>query len=366
MATGAAKSSGGAALATDTPAALGTAAAGSASTASKSDHVHDMPALDTLDAPTDIATHNASTTAHGFAPKATAPAAGLLSVLAIGNGATVRSDTAIFDTTNPADLGVAAPGTALVAARRDHVHATPAMDINGLTNGTSVDPMIDRMPLYDGSAAGNRDVTPAIWWQKAAPVVDFRPMLTTAPYGWAFTGSPTLQAATSTTFSGLATVVGSGESIYLVDRAAILFGGCKWHLRMAFRTTADVTGDTSYWGFGDEATGVGVPVDGAFFRWLSGGTNIKAVTIANSVETGSSTDTGVPLAANTNYVMSIDINAAANSAVFTINDSVVATNTTNIPSGAGRFTSLMLGSSQGQCPIIIYRVTLWADDVLIG
>lgn len=82
----------------------------------------DAIALDTLAAPTDVTTLNASTTAHGLAPKATAPAAGLLSVLGIGNGETVRSDKAIFDTTNPANLGTAGPGTALVAARRDHIH----------------------------------------------------------------------------------------------------------------------------------------------------------------------------------------------------------------------------------------------------
>lgn len=82
---------------------------------------------------TDVTTNDASTTKHGFAPKATAPAAGLLSVLAIGNGATVRSDTAIFDTTAPAALGTAAAGTALVAARRDHVHAFPRPTIQNTT-----------------------------------------------------------------------------------------------------------------------------------------------------------------------------------------------------------------------------------------
>jgi len=83
---------------------------------------------------TDVSTGNASTTAHGFAPKATAPASGLRSVLAIDNGETVRSDKALFDATNPAALGTASPGSAMTAARRDHVHALPA----GLvTNGDS-------------------------------------------------------------------------------------------------------------------------------------------------------------------------------------------------------------------------------------
>ena len=82
--------------------------------------------LDELAAPTDVTTLNASTSAHGLAPKATAPAAGLLNLLGIGNGETVYSNKAIFDTTNPAALGTAGPGTSLVAARRDHVHAMPS------------------------------------------------------------------------------------------------------------------------------------------------------------------------------------------------------------------------------------------------
>lgn len=77
---------------------------------------------------TDVATGNASTTAHGFSPKATAPAAGIINVLAIANGETVRSDKALLDDTNPAALGTAGPGTAVIAARRDHVHTLPKID----------------------------------------------------------------------------------------------------------------------------------------------------------------------------------------------------------------------------------------------
>ena len=84
--------------------------------------------LDELAAPTDVTTLDASTTLHGLAPKAVAPAAGLLSALGIGNGETAFTNKPLFDTTNPAALGTAAPGTQLVAARRDHVHANPAID----------------------------------------------------------------------------------------------------------------------------------------------------------------------------------------------------------------------------------------------
>jgi len=85
---------------------------------------------------TDITTGNASTTSHGYAPRATAPSSGLLSVLAIGNTETVYSNKALFDTTNPAALGTVGPGTQLIAARRDHVHAMPsASDVGALSTG---------------------------------------------------------------------------------------------------------------------------------------------------------------------------------------------------------------------------------------
>jgi len=84
--------------------------------------------LDDLAAPDDNTDLNASTSAHGLVVKATAPASGLLSAVGIGNGETAYSMKPLFDTTNPAALGTAAPGTALVAARRDHVHTLPAID----------------------------------------------------------------------------------------------------------------------------------------------------------------------------------------------------------------------------------------------
>jgi hypothetical protein len=52
-----------------TPAALGTAARGTGTHAARNDHVHALPALDTLNAPTDITTLNATTSLHGLLPK---------------------------------------------------------------------------------------------------------------------------------------------------------------------------------------------------------------------------------------------------------------------------------------------------------
>jgi len=78
--------------------------------------------LDELAAPTDITTLNATTSLHGLLLKATAPAAGLLNFVGIGNGETVYSNKPLFDTTDPAMNGTAAPGTQVIAARSDHVH----------------------------------------------------------------------------------------------------------------------------------------------------------------------------------------------------------------------------------------------------
>lgn len=80
---------------------------------------------------------DASTSAHGFAPKATAPAAGELNVLGIANGETVISCKDLFNTTNPAATGTASSGTSTQAARSDHVHAAPTYSTLIGGNGAS-------------------------------------------------------------------------------------------------------------------------------------------------------------------------------------------------------------------------------------
>jgi hypothetical protein len=70
----------------------------------------------------DNTTNNASTSAHGFVVKATAPAANLLNVVGIANGETAYTNKALFDATVPPAVGTGAAGTSLSAAHRDHVH----------------------------------------------------------------------------------------------------------------------------------------------------------------------------------------------------------------------------------------------------
>jgi hypothetical protein len=81
--------------------------------------------IDDLTAGDDNTDLNATTDKHGLVVKPVAPAANVLSVVAIANGEAAYTCKALFDGTNPAALGVAAPGTSLLAAHRDHVHAAP-------------------------------------------------------------------------------------------------------------------------------------------------------------------------------------------------------------------------------------------------
>jgi hypothetical protein len=115
------------------PADLGTAAPGSAMAAARRDHVHAKATEATLTL-ADNTTNDASTTMHGFVPKLTAPASGLLNVYGIGNGETALTAKAIFDTTNPANLGTVSPGTQVIAARRDHVHEISNLQTDGMVN----------------------------------------------------------------------------------------------------------------------------------------------------------------------------------------------------------------------------------------
>lgn len=83
------------------------------------------------------------------------------------------------------------------------------------------------------------------------------------------------------------------------------------------------------------------PSDGVFFRYqhTENSGRWTAVCRSNSVETGSAVDTGVAAAGGTAWqALEIDVNAAATEARFHIDGVLVATITSNIPSGVGRDT----------------------------
>ena len=119
-----------------------------------------------------------------------------------------------------------------------------------------------------------------------------------------------------------------------------LDNGGKWKLEISILTpalVADVTNTyTMRVGFLDSVSVEST--DGVFFRYsyLVNGAKWQFVTRANSVET--ITDTGVLFAAATAYKMNIEVQPDGLKAFASINGSLVASSTTNIPVGAGRET----------------------------
>jgi hypothetical protein len=80
-------------------------------------------------ATTDVTTNDASTTKHGWQPKATAPAANQLAVVGIANGETVTTYKVIIGSTTPTTQAFgdsASHGVSLEAAPIDHKHGMPS------------------------------------------------------------------------------------------------------------------------------------------------------------------------------------------------------------------------------------------------
>jgi hypothetical protein len=132
----------GASLSDATPSPLGTAAAGSSSLASRSDHVHLLPTISytaLTNVPATFApaahTQNASTITD-FAAEAAKygpvtsvnGATGAITIATGGTAGATMSDG------TPSPLGTASPGTSVLASRSDHVHALPTISYTALTN----------------------------------------------------------------------------------------------------------------------------------------------------------------------------------------------------------------------------------------
>jgi hypothetical protein len=88
-------------------------------------------------------------------------------------------------------------------------------------------------------------------------------------------------------------------------------------------------------GFQDTATG-GVSTDGAYFEYLqTTSANWRFVTANNSTRTTTEGSSPVAVASGSWITLRVDINADATEAKFYVNDTLIATTTTNIP-GSGR------------------------------
>lgn len=143
---------------------------------------------------------------------------------------------------------------------------------------------------------------------------------------------------------GIGTLSGSRSFACASGAGCIKLGSgrARFQAKAAIHIVSDGTDTyTARMGFMDVFTAE--PTDGCYFRYTHGTNSGKwqAVTRSNGTETA--TDTGVTAVADTWGRFSIDVNAAGTSVAFSIDGAVVATNTTNIPTGAGRESTYGLG-----------------------
>lgn len=266
---------------------------------------------------TDVTTANATTSLHGLAPKATAPASGLLSVLAIGNGETVRTDKALFDTTNPADLGVAAPGTSLVAARRDHVHAAPASgtDITGMTGATDYKVLTDYVPVYDASAAANRKFlfSDMVSGRNCSVIAEDCFAAATLGFGLddaAFGGtSAVLNVAATAGHAGVvrvrANTTGSA-AVESLQTGCVFLSGVKARFLTILKTPANLSDGTNTYTIRAGCNDSGRTVDathGLHFKYSHGVESGNWQLVSNSSGTPSTSSTGIAVATSTWYAL---------------------------------------------------------------
>ena len=269
------------------PAALGTAAPGTSLIAAHRDHVHANPALDTLAVPTDITTLDATSSAHGLVVKAVVPAAGVRNVVAIDNGETIYKNTALVDGTNPAALGVAAPGTQLIAARRDHVHAMPtAANVSAIA--TSV--LAAKGDLLTASAASTAAVITAVATGKVlqSAGVAQTPVWYSPPY--CMSGGALSFAMVSSTqyYFGIAaapTTTKGQHRIYIPITGTMIASQVSW-----FRSSGSATTSwtMNYYYNGGNAVSMGALATAANMVWLKTADNL-AVTAGQYIEFGTST-----------------------------------------------------------------------------
>lgn len=164
------------------------------------------------------------------------------------------------------------------------------------------------------------------------------------------TASTTNSGSVDTTMDGDANHVGICRCSTAANAAAtayvgsnhtgmILLGGSTVLMQSAARIgfLSDATDTvTARWGLMDNKTGESV--DGVYFRYIhstySG--RWQTVTRSNSVETVN--DSGVAVVAATWQKLMIKVDALGSNAYFYINDTLVQTHTTNIPTAAGRLT----------------------------
>jgi hypothetical protein len=245
---------------------------------------------------------------------------------------------------NPGSGGGGAPTTAqyLTLALDGGLSAervfTPSGALTGTDGGANGAYTLDRTPqrAYIRSScdffSGVGDFVTSTSGTGASGVIGSNPSagVTTSNFGW-------LNLTTGSTNTGRAALSWPNNA-----GNTLSFGAGEIFIEglVSIDTLSDGTETfTVRLGFGDDRDGDGT--DGIFFRYTHSVNSGKfeCVTRSNSVETAA--DSGQTVAARTNYRLGILVNAAGTSVGFYINGTLVATNTTNIPTGTSRGSNLM-------------------------
>lgn len=146
--------------------------------------------------------------------------------------------------------------------------------------------------------------------------------------------------STGTTTTGYA-------SVHTASAALLRLGGGAWRARAIFRLEDLSDGTNTYTlrlGLGDSQV-AGEPTDGCYIRYTHGTNSGKFEFVTRSNGTETATDTTVTAAADTWYRVEIIGNSDSTSVACWIKEgtddlTLRATNTTNIPTAAGRETAV--------------------------
>lgn len=125
-----------------------------------------------------------------------------------------------------------------------------------------------------------------------------------------------------------------------LGESSILFGSAslssEWRLRMGTLSTAAQEYNV-YVGFIDNMGAVAEPVDGVYFKY-DRNTSVNWIITTSNNSTRTNTTTGVAVSATTFQKLKAVVNDTGTSVEFFIDGVSVGTHTTNIPTGAGRWT----------------------------
>jgi len=151
----------------------------------------------------------------------------------------------------------------------------------------------------------------------------------------------TIQLTTGTdTTGGAAVYQPVAPSVYQLGTAAVR-AETRWLIPVLSDGTDDFTCRCGpFWSAGAAAAAGSNGSHGLFFRYnhgtLSG--NLECVSRAAASETTS--DSGIAVAADQWYRLAVEVNADASSVDFLVDGVVVATHTTDVPSGSGQLVSV--------------------------